>query len=163
MRSYVVSALLVAFVAVSAPSVVFAQTPQALTRWAGIWSLNLAKSKYEPGPAPQRSTLRMEVSEGGLKTVNDTVVQAGTPTFTEVLAKFDGTDREVTNVATPTTRVYKWVNDTTQEWVTKVMGRATTTTRAVMSADGKVLTLTTTGMNAAGTRVNNVQIFERQP
>ena len=137
-------------------------TAQAQESLYGTWKVNLAKSKYSPGPAPQRTTMRVTVSEGGLKTVNDIVTQAGTPTFNEVLAKFDGTDREVTNTATPTTRVYKWVNDTTQEWVTKVSGKPTTTTRAVMSADGKTLTLTTTGTNAQGAQVNNVQVFEKQ-
>jgi len=36
------------------------------------------------------------------------------------------------------------------------------TVRRVISADGKTMTVTTTGENEAGVKVNNVTIFERQ-
>ena len=162
MRSVARPAFLAAVVVLFASSVLFAQTPQALDRWAGTWVLNTQTSKFSPGPAPQRNTLRLVVQEGGLKIVSDSVTPDGNPAFFEVLAKFDGTDRDVSNAATPTARVYKWVSDTAHEYVTKVQGKNTTTTRAVMSADGKTITLTTTGTNAAGRAVNNVQVFEKQ-
>ena len=162
MRSVVRSALFTAVGVLFASSVLLAQTPQALDRWAGTWVLNTQTSKFSPGPAPLRNTLRLVVQEGGLKIVSDSVTQEGNPGFFEVLAKFDGTDREVTNAATPTARVYKWVSDTTHEYVTKVQGKNTTTTRAVMSADGKTITLTTSGTSAAGRPINNVQVFEKQ-
>jgi hypothetical protein len=47
-------------------------------------------------------------------------------------------------------------------WVTKVNGKETTTTRASLSRNGKTQTLTTTGTNAQGQKVNNVGVFEKQ-
>jgi len=35
----------------------------------GTWKLNVAKSKYDPGPAPKGSTLTLEVAGDGIKVV----------------------------------------------------------------------------------------------
>ncbi len=54
------------------------------------------------------------------------------------------------------------VDANTTEATLKMKGRVTLTTKAVVSADGKTRTLTTTGTNAKGQKVNNVVVFERQ-
>ena len=64
--------------------------------------------------------------------------------------------------AANTTRAYRRIDDRTYEFVTKVDGKVTTTTRSVAARDGKTRTTTTTGKDAQGQTVNNVQVFDRQ-
>src|SRR5256885_14175104 len=59
----------------------------------GTWKLNLAKSKYSPGPAPKSQTMTIEAWGGdGLKYAADGVGVDGKPTHAEFQAKYDGKD-----------------------------------------------------------------------
>jgi hypothetical protein len=58
--------------------------------------------------------------------------------------------------------VLKRVDANTIEATLKKGGKVVQTTKAVLSNNGKVRTLTTTGTNAKGQKVNNVAVFERQ-
>jgi hypothetical protein len=64
----------------------------------GTWKLNVAKSKYSPGPAPQSLTVKVEPSgQGGEKVTAEFVNADGTRTtvqYTE--ANFDGKDYPLT-------------------------------------------------------------------
>ena len=56
----------------------------------GTWKLNLAKSKYRPGPAPKEGWLKIESQTDGLKfTIHGTDAEAKTVHF-EFSPKFDG-------------------------------------------------------------------------
>ena len=46
--------------------------------------------------------------------------------------------------------------------VSKKSGKVTITQRNIVSADGKTRTVTTTGTDALGQKVNNVAVFERK-
>ncbi len=61
----------------------------------------------------------------------------------------------------PTTRTYTKVAGG-YEFVDRVNGKVTTTTRVTIAADGKTRTNVATGVNAAGQRVNNIIVYERQ-
>jgi hypothetical protein len=56
----------------------------------GTWKLNVAKSKYSPGPAPQALTVNVEPSGKGEKVTTEFVNADGTRTTTEYTANFDG-------------------------------------------------------------------------
>jgi len=62
----------------------------------GTWTLNVEKSKYNPGPAPQRVTLKIEASGQGEKYTTEGVNAAGTATKTEYTAQYDGKDYPLT-------------------------------------------------------------------
>jgi hypothetical protein len=156
------SLLLIAVALVALSPVLVAQSSQALDRFAGTWRLNLAKSKYAPGPGPKSQTVAVKVSEGGFLAAIDTVNAEGQQTHIDILAKFDGRDHVLKGATQPTTWTLKWMDDYSYEFVTKVNGKTTTTTRVSLSRDGKVQTVTTTGTNAQGQPVNNSTIFERQ-
>ena len=87
----------------------YAQTLD-VSKFVGTWKLNIAKSKYSPGPPPKSTTL----------------------------------------------------DDYSFEVVGKVDGKATATSRVVISREGKTLTQTTTGKNAQGQTVNNTIIYDKQ-
>ncbi len=46
----------------------------------GTWNLNLAKSKYDPGPAPKSNTVTIEAAGQSFKVSTKGVDAAGNPT-----------------------------------------------------------------------------------
>jgi hypothetical protein len=136
------------------------QTPEYMV---GTWKTNVSKSTYSPGPPPKPATSRWELmGDGQFKNINDGVDAKGQPTHSEIIVKFDGTDRPLIGAAVPTTRTYKLIDARTFEFVTKVNGKVTTTFRSVAAPDGKTRTATTTGTNAQGQAVKNVVLWEKQ-
>lgn len=128
----------------------------------GTWKINLAKSKYNPGPAPKSTTVTYSVAGQGLKVVVDTVGPDGVKGHWEYTANFDGKDYPmIGNNADADSASLKRINANTVEVVNKRGGKRTLTHTRVLSADGKTLTITSTGTNAQGQTVNNVQVFEK--
>ena len=136
---------------------------------AGTWKLNVAKSKYSPGPAPQSNTVKFESIEGGIKLVADGVDSQGKKTHNEYTAKFDGKDSPTKpmldgkpNPNAADTVSYKKIDDYTYEVTAKLNGKTLNLARHVISKDGKTRTVTTTGPNAQGQKLNDTTVFERQ-
>ena len=128
----------------------------------GTWKLNVAKSKYSPGPAPQSQTLKVEASGQGEKVTSDVVGADGTRTTTQYTASFDGKDSQLTGSPIADTVSLKRVDARTTERTDKKGGKVAQTITRVVSADGKMMTATVKGTNAQGQAVNNVVVFEKQ-
>lgn len=142
----------------AALSPLFAQS----SRLEGTWKLNLAKSKYSPGPPPKAGTLKWEVVAGGLKLTTDGVNAEGETTHTETLERSDGSEGNVEGADTPTTRALKRINDRTYDDVERNNGKVMISRRLAISRDGKTLTVTVKGVNDQGQTINNVVVFEKQ-
>jgi len=144
---------------VAYPLVSTAQVPPDL---AGTWRVNIAKSKADPGPLAKSQTSTWEAAPGGgARNIVETVTAAGNTNRTEMVTMFDGKPSELKGAAMPTTRTYTKIPGG-YEFVDRVNGKVTTTTRITFAADGKTRTNVGTGTNAAGQRVNNITVFERQ-
>ena len=128
----------------------------------GTWNLNISKSKFSPGPPPQSATVTYEESGNGIKRTGQTVNAEGNKTSFEYTAQYDGKEYPITGNPNADTISLKRVNDRTVEGTLKKDGKVVTTTRRVVSSDGKTMTLTITGTNAQGQKVKNVQVFEKQ-
>jgi hypothetical protein len=136
---------------------------QSTDPWIGTWKLNTAKSKYSPGLAPKSSTLVAVPVDGGFKQTVDTVMATlGLPTHSEVTAKFDGKDTPVRGNANADTSAYTRIDSRSYEAVSKKNGKVTLTSRVVISPDGKTRTVTQTGVDGQGRKVNNYLVYERQ-
>ena len=160
MRHRVFLAGLIASILVTMSVSNFAQQPDPRM---GTWKVNLAKSKYSPGPPPKSQTLRIEPANGLFKLTTDSVPAEGKPTHSEITAKSDGKAYTVTgNPAGPISRVYKRVDDRTVESQDTIKGVPSFKRTEVVSADGKTLTFSATGVNAGGQQINNVAIFDKQ-
>ena len=136
---------------------------------AGTWKLNVAKSKYSPGPAPQSNTVKFSAIDGGIKLVADGVDSQGKKTHNEYTAKFDGKDNPTKpmldgkpNSNAADTVAYKKIDDYTYEATNKLKGKTLAVARHVISKDGKTRTVTTTGTNAQGQKLNDTTVFEKQ-
>jgi len=128
----------------------------------GTWRLNVAKSKYDPGPAPQSQTVKYEAWDNGLKLTADGVDAKGAKTHGEYAARFDGKPYAFTGNPNADMIAIKRVDDRTLETSWTLKGKPTLMTRSVVSADGKTRTATQTGVNAQGQKVNNTLVYERQ-
>ena len=62
----------------------------------GVWKLNIAKSKYSPGPAPKSGSTRIEAAGAGAKVTVDQELADGTKRHWEFTANYDGKDSPVT-------------------------------------------------------------------
>ncbi len=128
----------------------------------GTWKVNLAKSKYSPGPAPKSQTLKLEAAEDGVKYTADGIGADGKPTHQEFTAKYDGKDYPFKGNPDADTISYKRIDANTVEAATKKEGKATVTAKIVVSKDGKTRTVTMTGKNAQGKDVNNAVVYDKQ-
>jgi hypothetical protein len=68
--------LLAVALATTLPQIGFAQSNSS----AGTWKLNLAKSKYSPGPPPRSSTLAFQVEGQSLRATTEGIDAQGNPT-----------------------------------------------------------------------------------
>ena len=129
----------------------------------GTWKLNLAKSKYSPGPPPKSQTTKIEAVGAGTKVTVDQVAGDGTVRHWEFTANYDGKDVTVTGNNPDADMVARTrVNASTIKTVSKRGGKVTTTQTSAVSSDGKTRTVTTTGTNGGGQSVNNVAVYDRQ-
>jgi hypothetical protein len=134
----------------------------AAENWLGTWKLNVAKSKYSPGPAPKSLTLKFEATADGINLTFDGVDPEGNPTHGEYVSKFDGTDVPFPGNPDADTASAKKIDDNRYENVWKKDGKTTITAKAVVSDSGKTLTITLVGTNAKGETVKNVGVYDRQ-
>lgn len=147
----------------------FSVTAMGADMLAGAWRLNVAKSKYSPGPPPQSNMIKIESVQSGTKLVADGVDSQGRKTHNEYTAMFDGKDYPTKrmldgkpNPSAADTVSWKRIDDYTYEVTNKLKGKTLTVARHVISKDGKTRTVTTTGTNAQGQKVNTTTVFEKQ-
>jgi hypothetical protein len=131
--------------------------------FVGTWRLNVAKSKYTPGPAPKSITSTYEAAGKGYTVSVKNEPASGPVQQYSYTTALDGKDVPVTgNNPNADMIAVKRIDANTLEIVNKKGGKVTTTQKQVVSADGKTRTVTTTGTDAQGQKVNNVTVFEKQ-
>jgi hypothetical protein len=140
----------------------FGSIAQAADNQVGTWKLNVAKSKWSPGPAPKDGTLTIETIPNGLKITVHGTGAAGNAIHFEMSPKYDGKDYPMTGNPNADTLSLKKIDDHTIEWVSKRGGKPAMTVRSVVSKDGKTRTTTQKGRNAKGEEVNSVRVYDRQ-
>src|SRR6516162_4239578 len=117
----------------------------------GTWKLVESKSKIAVG-AGRAVTVVYSLNGENSKVTVDGVDPDGKPIHNEWTGKFDGKDYPVTGDPTTDTRSYKRINDHTLAFTANKGGKATTSGRVVVAADGKSRTVTTSGTDAKGNK-----------
>ena len=135
---------------------------QAADPTSGTWELNLAKSKFSPGPPPKSQTRTYEVTGEDVKFTAKGINAEGKPILVEYTAKYDGKDYPVTGSKDFDAISLRRVDVVTAEGTSKKAGKVVQTSKRVVSKDGKTLTLTVKGKNAKGQAVDNVMVFDKQ-
>jgi hypothetical protein len=128
----------------------------------GIWKLNVGGSTFKIVPAPKSTIMKIEAWEDGLKISADTIDAQGNKLHPEVAYKFDGKDYPMKGSPLADAVSAKRINERAVENVWKKNGQVTLTLRAVISLDGRTITLTRTRKNAQGHMADEVLVYERQ-
>ncbi|HLN80466.1 MAG TPA: hypothetical protein VK392_04670 [Thermoanaerobaculia bacterium] len=134
----------------------------AAENWLGTWKLDVAKSKFSPGPGPKSLTLKFETTKNGIKLTSDGVDAGGKATHGEYVSRFDGKDVPWTGNPDADTASARKIDDNSYENVWKKDGKTTITAKAVVSNKGKTFTTTQTGTDSKGRSVNNTVVYDRQ-
>jgi hypothetical protein len=129
--------------------------------FVGTWKLNLAKSKYNPGPAPKSSTVKVTAQDNGLKYAMANVDAEGKATNEGFAYKFDGKEYPYTGSSGTDTIAAHRIDASTIDYVMKG-GSGVGSGRAVISRDGKTMTVTQEGKDARGQNWNNTLVLDKQ-
>ena len=129
--------------------------------FVGTWKLDVAKSKYDPGPAPKSQTRTWDAS--GKVTVEG-INAAGKPVTYGYPIMNDGKDYPTTGSVPNGADMIssKKIDPNTVVVNFKRGGKGAETTKFTVSKDGKMLTISAKGTNPDGSAFNNVTVWEKQ-
>ena len=128
----------------------------------GTWQINVAKSKFSPGPAPKSDTRVYATTEQGTAMTWTSVGADGKETVVKSTFKADGKDYPLTGAANFDSLSLKQVDDHTVQSTQKKGGKVIGTTTRTVSKDGKVLTLSSKGTSATGVPYDNVMVYDKK-
>lgn len=127
----------------------------------GTWQLNLARSRYDPGPAPKSQTRIYTQDKTGIKAISIIVYRSGNTDTVHYPADYDGKEHPVAGSPDTDGIVMKRVDDYTAESSLMHAGKVIGTTRRTVSRDGKALTITYRGTGPTGEQVSNTTYYDR--
>jgi hypothetical protein len=156
-RSLIISATLIAALVLALAVIALAADPRD-----GTWKLNVAKSKYNPGPAPKSLTTQRETQNNRVKSVYNGVDSEGKSLNYEYTAIFDGKDYPVTGSSTFDSIALNNIDADTVDWVTKKSGKDVSHGQTIYSKDGKTRTQTEKGKDAKGKKFSSITVWEKQ-
>jgi hypothetical protein len=152
-----VASLLFAWVMSPIPAAAQASAP-----WLGTWQLDQpAPASRFATPPYKKVTLRIEGRGDGIRVTYDMVRTRGGITHVEWQGRFDGRDYPVQGMDYFLTNAYRPLDDRSYEIIIKVDGRVAANAIAVVSPDGKVLTVTTIEKDASGKTVKSSAAYRR--
>ena len=133
--------------------------------WAGpeigTWKVNESKSKFAEG-ATKNNKVVYEASGEMVKVTVDGTDSAGKAAHNEWVGKFDGKDYPVTGDPNFDMRSYTKVDDRTLDMTLKKDGKVVMTGKLVIAVDGKSRTVTTSGTNAKGEKMETTAVYDKQ-
>jgi len=148
------------------PGAVAAQGTESL---AGTWKLNAAKSKYDPASLANKSGTTTYTFSGNSVTANiDQVNAKDQKVHVEYTATLDGADSPwkgtIDGKPNPAQDVvsFKKLDANTYHVENKLKGKVLTINHIVVAPDGKSRTVTISGTNAAGQKVNHHVVYDKQ-
>jgi hypothetical protein len=128
----------------------------------GTWTLNVAKSTYDPGPAPKALTrIYKETPDGMMVTLVGTGAD-GSPVKQESTFKYDGKDYPYKGGPNFDSLSLERTDASTVTSTQKRGGKVVGTTIRTISPDGKTLTLTSTGTTPKGVAFKEVAVYDRK-
>jgi hypothetical protein len=132
--------------------------------FTGTWKMNVAKSTFAKGKEVKELTATVvEQGDNAMVTVKG-IGGDGKAISTKYTTPLKGGPITYTEggPAAGTTVVSKRVDVNTLESTASMNGKQVGTSRAVVSADGKTLTMTRNGVDDKGKAVDGVEVYTRQ-
>jgi hypothetical protein len=134
----------------------------ASSQLIGTWTLNLEKSKFNPGPPPKSDTRQYELSAQGVTVTVNVVAANGSVLSEHATYKYDGKDYPLIGNPNVDALSLRRINASTTEITQKLAGKVVGTETRVISADGKVMTISSNGTNAKGLPSDRVAVYDKQ-
>jgi len=128
----------------------------------GTWKLNVGRSKYVPGPAPQSNMITITAAGNGIHVVAKGEDATGKPTSIDYTATYDGKDSPVKGAPAYDTVSLKRIDANNTEQIRKKEGKMVQTVTRKISPDGKTMTVTTRGKDESGRTLNTVAVYDKQ-
>ena len=128
----------------------------------GTWTLDVARSRYVGAAAPKSQTAVYAVVGSGYHVTADGVDGQGKPIHVEYTANFDGKEYPVTGSTDYDMIVMKRISTTSISSMRKRGGRVVQNVTMTVSRDGNTRTVTTNGVNAAGSKIHTVGVYHRK-
>ena len=125
----------------------------------GTWKLNVAKSKFSPGPAPQAGT-RVYTESAGLYTLDQKITGADGKENSLQAQYRNGQD--VKDPGGEASTSAKKVDANTWNFDIKMDGKVVGHVHRVVSADGKMLTVHNTGRQGDAAATDDTMVFDKQ-
>ena len=151
--------LLAAAFLTPSPSVAQSAGPQAEANLLGVWQLDLARSRYSPGPAPVRETRTYLRDEQGTVGRIERQFDDGRKDVIDYRVEFDR-DHLVSGSLTYDTVRLRRVDPLTSDAVLSHAGRVWGTARRAISPDGETMTITFR-RTEPGDMINNVAVYRK--
>jgi hypothetical protein len=123
----------------------------------GTWHLDVAKSRYDPGPPPKSQTRIYREEGGAVKAVVTTVYKNGNSETVYYPANYDGKEHPVEGSPDTDGILMKRIDDYTAESTLTHAGHTIGTARRTVSRDGQTMTIT-----FKGSEVNNTAYYEKE-
>jgi hypothetical protein len=139
-------------------AVVFGAQTEHITPFTGTWKLNVAKSRFHPGPAFQSFTLTF-TSDGTRKL--DLIRGDGQP-FKASLPWSDGKEVVPVTQGMANTKVVSQIRGNTVDDTWKQNGKVIEKVHGVVSPDRRTLRITVEGPDGQGGTFHNRLTFEKQ-
>jgi hypothetical protein len=133
-------------------------TPLLAQSNVGTWTANIARSTYSPNTPPKSQSLT--ISATGVTV--DVVAADGSKQHWVYGGSYDGKPVPVTGNPNADMATRKRLSPTTTETTFTKGGKVTSVNTAVVSADGKTMTITAKGTTAQGQPLLNVQLYEKK-
>jgi hypothetical protein len=127
----------------------------------GTWVLNVAKSKFSPGPPPKSESRTYAMAGKEIKATSTGVGADGKATAGEWMIVNDGRDTPMTGNPDADVLSLKQIDAFSTEFALKKAGKVVITGTRTVSRDGKVMTITNKGTNAKGQPVDDVLVYEK--
>lgn len=127
----------------------------------GSWKLNLAKSTFNPGPAPKSVNVTYTKEGDWIVSKADVIDENGKPLTRNNRFKTDGGGYPFASPYGKGTISVKVTDDHHSVATLKLAADKVLTQNTEISADGKTRTIRTTGTGDKGQAVNNVIVYDR--
>lgn len=128
----------------------------------GVWKLNLARSKYIPGPPPRSQTRTYRLTDDEIFVTIETVDAHGHPQpVIEFPERYDGKEYPVKGSALGDILALKRINNYLSEATVSHAGIVVAVTRRIITDEGKTLMLIYRETSSEHP-VDNVIVYDRQ-
>jgi hypothetical protein len=127
----------------------------------GVWKLNLARSRFNPGPAPRNQTRTYVQTPKGIQVTIHSTDLKGRASTIEFPEKYDGKDYAVEGSDVADALAMVRINDYMAEATMKHGGMVVATARRLITDEGKTLVISFKELSSEHP-VDNELVYDKQ-